>query len=172
MTEMEAIERETADAFLALYNAQHGTSYAVTAYSDAPDVRCADPSGSTFNLEITLTEDRPHDIQALLGRSDHRSVETLRAHVDRVNAGLADPRERVSELGANVAAALIGRIHAKILKRYGPDTALVIRDVSPLDWDWDLEIPNMRAALADSPIPFDRGIWIINTQKTRIFSVL
>jgi len=49
------------------------TTYKIVDHSDAPDIRCVDSDGNKLNLEITMTEDQPGDIQALLGRSDHRN---------------------------------------------------------------------------------------------------
>ena len=101
MNEKEAIEKATANAFIKLYNSEMGTSFTIVEYSDAPDIRCKDQDGNIFNFEITLTEDRPKDIQAALGRSDHRSVDNLRKHREEVKAGKANPLERVSCLQGN-----------------------------------------------------------------------
>lgn len=38
MNEKEAIEKETADSFVQLYNQQMKTSYAIVEYADVPDV--------------------------------------------------------------------------------------------------------------------------------------
>jgi hypothetical protein len=78
LNEKEAIEKATADAFIELYNREMGTSFSITEYSDAPDIRCRALKGNKFNFEITLTEDRKKDIAAALGRSDHRSIGALR----------------------------------------------------------------------------------------------
>jgi hypothetical protein len=147
MSETQAIERATADAFIILYNSEHGTDYAPVEYSDAPDVRCADSKENVLNLEITLTEDRPGDIKARLGRSDGCGLETLKAHLEKVKAGLADPLERVSCLNTNVSSILIQRIRAKMNKRYGSDTALIVRGTSRVDWDWDLAADDSRQGL-------------------------
>ena len=64
MNEKEAIGKATADAFIRLYNTEMGKFFSITEYSDAPDIRCQDPNGNTFNFEITLTEDNLKDIQA------------------------------------------------------------------------------------------------------------
>jgi hypothetical protein len=55
MNEKEAIEKATADAFIALYNTEYGSSFFIEEYSDAPDIRCKDADGNIFNFEITLT---------------------------------------------------------------------------------------------------------------------
>lgn len=75
-----------------------------------------------FDFEITLTEDRPNDIKAALGRSDHRSPEIFHKE-----------HPRASSLQGNVVCMITSRISAKLKKDYGPNTALVIRDSSPGD---------------------------------------
>jgi hypothetical protein len=56
LNEKEAIEKETANAFIELYNSQMGTSLSIADYSDAPDIRCKNANDNTFSFEITLTE--------------------------------------------------------------------------------------------------------------------
>ena len=172
MSEKKDIERATAEGFIRLYNAKMGTAYRIVDYSDSPDTRCVDSDGSELNLEITMTEDRPGDIQALLGRSDHRSLEALKAHREKVKAGKANVFERVSSLSGNVSAMMISRIQAKLKKDYGPNTVLVVRAVCPADPDWDLAVDDMKAQLDLSRNPFDKGIWIISYAKDRIFRVV
>ena len=133
--EKVAIERATAEAFLGLYNAQARGSFVVKECSDAPDIRCVDADGNSLNLEITLTEDRFGDIQARLGRSEAWSLESLKRHLADVRAGIANPMQRVSCLSGNVAAMAANRIQAKLAKDYGPNTALVVRDTSGVDWN-------------------------------------
>lgn len=172
MDEKAAIERATAEGFLRLYNKETGNTFVVTGVGDAPDIKCQDNQGKTLNLEITLTEDRPRDIQAALGRSEHRSPQALQEHLQRVREGKANPLERTSSLGGNVSSAIVSRILSKLEKRYGSHTALVIRDTSGVDWDWDFEIPDIRDKLADISNPFDEGVWILNRSKDRLFRVL
>ncbi len=172
MKEKEAIEKATADAFIELYNSEMGTSFSIIEYSDAPDIRCQDSEGNKFNFEITLTEDRPKDIQANLGRSDHRSLEALKKHLKDVNAGKADPLDRVSCLQGNVTAMIVSRIQLKFKKDYGKNAALVIRDVSPVGWDWDMVIDKIKSCLNLERNPFDKGIWIITYRKDKIYRIL
>ena len=174
MTEKQKIERVTADAFVPLYNAEHGTDYAIKEYSDGPDIRCVDSKGNKFNFEITLTEDRPGDIQAILDRSEDRSVEALEAHLKRVEAGLEDPLAYVSRLDSNVTDILVQRVVAKKNMRYGPNVALVVRDTSGVDWDWDLDMvgEKIKQRLPESENPYDKGIWVISTVKDRIFRLV
>jgi hypothetical protein len=170
MNEKEAIERATADCFVALYNSMQGTDYAPEEYS-IPDVRCVNSGKEVLNLEITLTEDRPGDIKAMLGRSEDHSMAAIKAHVEKVDAGLADPLERVSSLDTNVSSICIQRIRAKMDKRYGQNTALVVRDISGVDWDWDLVVDDIRQGLQGIQNPYNKGIWIVSLSKKRIFCV-
>lgn len=91
MSEKQAIEKATAEGFLVLYNQLQGTDFRIVEMSDAPDVRCKDSHGRTLNIEITSTQDRPGDIKAILGRSNSRSLESLRAHNERVARGEKQP---------------------------------------------------------------------------------
>lgn len=172
MNEKEAIEKATADAFIKLYNFEMGTSFSIVEYSDAPDIRCKDQDGNILNFEITLTEDRPKDIQAALGRSEHRSADNLRKHLEEVKAGKANPLERVSCLQGNITEMLVSRIQPKLIKDYGPNVALVIRDSSPLDWAWDATTDKIAELLNLERNPFDKGIWIISYSKDRIYKLL
>lgn len=172
MKEKEAIEKATADSFIELYNCEMGTSFFVVEYSDAPDIRCKDSKGNIFNFEITLTEDRAKDIQAALGRSNHRSIEALRQHLADVGVGKANPLERVSCLQGNVTDMIMDRILPKLQKDYGSNVALVIRDLSPVCWDWDLVVEQIKSMLNVHRNPFDKGIWIISFRKDKIFRLV
>ena len=172
MNEKEAIEKETADAFIKLYNTETGKSFSIDEYSDAPDIRCIDSEGNSFNFEVTLTEDRPKDIQAALGRSDHRSIEALKKHLADVKAGKAHPLDRVSCLQGNVTEMIVSRIQPKLKKDYGANAALVIRDASPVGWDWDMVIDQIKSQLNLDRNPFDKGIWIITFRKDKIYRIL
>lgn len=172
LNEKETIEKATADAFIEIYNREMGTSFSIVEYSDAPDIRCKDLNGNILNLEVTLTEDRPKDIQAALGRSDHRSIEALREHLADVKAGKANPLQRVSCLQGNVIDMIVDRIRPKLQRDYGPNIALVIRDSSPVCWDWDLVMDQIKDMLNLQRNPFDKGIWIISFRKDRVFRLV
>lgn len=160
MNEKQKIELAAAKGFLALYNAVHSTSFSIEALSDSPDVICIDDDGDRFGLEITLTEDLPGDIQAAIGRSDHLNIE---------NFDVAVP---ASHLQGNVSESLLQRLRAKLQKRYGFGTALVIRNASGVDWDWETQLGEMRRAVQDQENHFDRGIWLINRQMDALYRVL
>ena len=172
MSEKKDIEKATAEGFIKLYNAKMRTTYRIIDYSDSPDTRCVNSDGNKLNIEITMTEDRPGDIQALLGRSDHRSLEALKAHRAEVEAGKASSLELVSCLQGNLIAMLVSRIKAKLKKDYGPNTVLVVRDTCPADPDWDLELDEIKAQLDLSRNPFNKGIWILSKTKDRLFRVV
>ena len=169
MSEKQAIEKGTAEGFLALYNQHLGTDFEIVEMSDAPDARCADSRGNTLNLEITTTEDRPWDIKALLGRSNSRSYEVLRAHIDGVARG--EERPQFSSLSDEVGDRLVERLRDKMKNDYGPNAALVVRDSSNVDWDWDDVIPSIRSRLDSMRNPFSRGIWLLSRVKDRLFQV-
>jgi predicted AAA+ superfamily ATPase len=63
------------------------------------------------------------------------------------------------------------RMIDKMKKRYGPRTALVVRHASGWDPDWDWVLEDLRKALPIETNPFDRGIWIMSNDKTRLFCV-
>lgn len=169
MTEKQAIERGTAEGFLVLYNQRLMTDFTIVEMSDAPDVRCADSHGNSFNLEITTTQDREGDIQAILGRSDSLSLEALEAHLARVARG--EERVRFSSLSDEVSDNLVERIKGKMMNDYGANVALVIRDSSGVDWDWDDVIPSIRSRLDLMKNPFSRGIWLLSRAKDRLFEI-
>jgi hypothetical protein len=170
LSEKTQIEKVTAEGFIRLYNERMGTDYHLVEISDAPDARFATSTGEVLSLEITLTEDEPGDIQAAVGRSDKRSPEALREHLRRVDAGQEELK--IYSLEGNVGENAIRRIRSKIAKRYGPNTALVVRDTSGVDWDWDRVVGHIAAGIKQEANPFDRGIWILSNAKDRLFRVV
>jgi len=162
MNENNKIEKITADAFIALYNLKNKSKYIIISYSDAPDIRCKDDSDNIFNFEITLTEDRPGDIQALLNRSDHKTSQSLSTHKCKGS----------SCLQSNVIETVVSRIQKKLDKDYGPNTALVVRDTTPTPWNWQNVIDQIGSDLDLSRNPFDRGIWVISNTLDKIYEIL
>jgi hypothetical protein len=171
MNEKKEIEKATAEAFIKLYNSEKGTTYIVVEHSEAPDIKCIDSEGNKLGLEITLTEDRPGDIPAIIGRSDALSLPRFKYHRDKVKAGEAKWLERVSHQDDLIAVA-VSRIQPKLKKDYGPSTALVVRDTSAVCWDWDHVTDQIKESLDISHNPFDKGIWIISYRKDRIFQII
>ncbi len=172
MNEKKAIELATAEAFLRLYNKQIGSSYKIVMHSDAPDFLCRDESGRELKLEVTLTEDRPGDIAAQLGRSDARSLEALKRHNEAVKQGKENAFQWTSCLQGNVVRMIGRRIQAKLKKDYGRNAALVVRDTSPLSWDWNMVFKDLAASLDPRHNPFDEGIWILTFNKDKIYRVV
>lgn len=172
MDEKKDIEKATAECFIKLYNSQMGTSFSKVEQQDFPDIHCKDDQGNTLNLEIVLTEDRPNNIQALLGRSNDKNIESLKQFNKDVRNGKRNPLERTSCLQGNVMDMIVSRIQEKLNKDYGQNVALVVRDTSPLDWEWDRVLDQIRSKLNLSRNPFDKGIWIISYSKDRIFRIL
>lgn len=169
MSEKQAIEKATAEGFLVLYNQLQKSDFRIVEISDAPDVRCKDSLDKTLNLEITTTEDRPGDIQAALGRSNIRSAEALRAHLERVARG--EEKLQFSSLSDEVSDQLVGRLQSKMMNDYGSNAALVVRDTSGVDWDWDDVIPTIRSRLDLTKNPFSLGIWMLSRAKDRLFQI-
>ena len=172
MTEKKFIELEIAKKFINLYNSQMSTSFSIVKHSDAPDFHCRDNEDTELKLEITLTEDRHGDIQALLGRSNARSLEAMKHHNEKVKRGEASIFESVSCLQGNVFQMAKNRIQPKLDKDYGSNTALVVRDVSPLGWSWETVRDDLASSLDLRNNPFDKGIWLISFSSNQIFQIV
>ena len=152
MNEKEKIEKASVDAFVRLFNECEKQDYVVEKYSDAPDAMCKNSSGQVMQVEVTLTEDRPGDLPWTLGRLEERPGKSRFG----------------SCLGGNVLNQLAKRIDNKINKRYGERTALVIRDSSGVDWDWEYIADDVKRLIEDKDNPYDMGIWVVNRAKTRL----
>ncbi|HSW62147.1 MAG TPA: hypothetical protein VLH56_02330 [Dissulfurispiraceae bacterium] len=168
--EKQNIEYHTACGFLDHYNQHLGADYSIYEINDAPDIRCKDSKGNILNLEITTTEDSDGDIICALGRSDKKSLPHLKEHLKRVREG--KETIKINSLSGNVNATLFCRIEAKLMNDYGNNVALVIRDTSGVDWDWDYEISTIAERLSGKRNPFDKGIWLLNRAMTRLFKIV
>ena len=169
MNEKERIEYGTADGFLRIYNKNFGSDYKISELSDSPDIHCVDKNGKELNIEITTTEDQDGDIKALLGRSNHKSYEALVEHNENVANGLESPN--YSSINGSIDN-IVDRINAKLIKDYGRNIALVVRDTSGLDWEWDQHTAEITSRLDLTHNPFDRGIWIISRTKDKLFPIV
>ena len=169
MSEKRAIEKATAEGFLALYNQRQNSDFRIVRMCDAPDVRCEDSLGKALNLEITTTEDRPGDIKAVLGRCNSRGAGALRIQLERVARNEEKPQ--YSSLSEVVSSQLFARLQSKMMNDYGANTALVVRDTSGVDWDWHHVIPTIRSRLDFTKNPFSRGIWVLSRAKDRLFQI-
>ena len=85
----------------------------------------------------------------------------------------ADLEGRVSHLQGNVVETIVERIQSKLKKDYGThdDVALVVRDTSPVSWDWGDVVDQIRDALELERTPYRAGIWIISFLKDQIYRV-
>ncbi|MBN2039891.1 MAG: hypothetical protein JW864_07620 [Spirochaetes bacterium] len=171
MTEKEIIELETAECFIKLYNSQEKASFRIVKHKDAPDFECKDNKGNNLYIEVTLTEDRNGDIAACLGRSDAKSPEAFKQHLEAVKRGEASIFDSVSCLQGNVSDIARERIQKKLTKDYGKNVALVVRDISPL-WEWETAIDDLASSLDLHHNPFEMGIWILSTSRNKIYRVV
>jgi hypothetical protein len=89
--------------------------------------------------------------------------------LDRVERGLEKPQ--CSNLAEEVSDGLVQRLESKLKNDYGTNVALVIRDSSGVDWDWDLVIPALRSRLDLTESPFSHGIWLLSRVKDRLFRI-
>lgn len=169
-SEKKNIEKHTALGFLEHYNSLNSTDFKIEELSEAPDIICRNSNGDYLNLEITLTEDDQGDITCVLGRSDKKSIHNLRQHLKNVSEGKETIRG--SSLSGNVKEVLLSRIHGKLKKDYGSNVALVIRDTSGVGWDWETELPGVAKEIENEDLPYDKGIWLLNKSKTRLFKIL
>ena len=171
-SEKQKIENATADSFFSIYNTENKTSYSVIRIAgdgEVPDVFAKDDEGREFNIEVTLTEDAPGNIVCSLGKNDTHSLAALKSHLQAVRAG--KEKLRANSLEYNALPMLLQRIDKKLIKRYGPNTALVVRDTSNLR-DWEFVCPEINKYLNCKIIPFDLGIWILYLNKTKIMKIL
>jgi hypothetical protein len=158
LSEKKTIELATTSAFLIFYNHNMGTSYKVESHSENPDFICFDSDGNKLQIDVTLTESFKEDIKARLGRSEHKNVNNMKVS----NISLQD----------STIESVTKCICKKLLKRYGPNTALVVRDTCPLDLSWELFKNEIKEKLKNEFSPYDKGIWIIPDSMNRIIRVL
>lgn len=155
MNEKQQMEQNAAEKFLHAYNLNQDSTYFIKSLQDVPDILCTDDEGQILKLEITHTQDRVDDMAVLLGRNKLRSLEYVRSHGMPV----------ASALQGNSTDMLMRTILKKVDSDYGSNVALVIRDVSPLDWDWSLVLqrfkPKLETALSTKNNPFEKGIWLL-----------
>lgn len=122
-TEKQQIEKSTAETFLDMYNERYSTNFKIVRLGDTPDVECEDKkTGEELFLEITLLEDWDGDIQALLGRGQRRSTSPVTGFL-----AVSFDQDTLSKLRE--------RLESKLLASYGPNTALVVRQVG-IPWSF------------------------------------
>lgn len=155
-SEKKKIEKETAQAFLSLYNPKYGTHFKVSELSEAPDVVCKDAeSGDILFLEVTLLENLKGNVAHELGRGNPPISPTTKT--------------TVIDFFKDVVPCFRKQLEKKLLSSYGEKTALVLRQVSilwePMEWEWIK--PYFQAEiLKGKESQFGAGIWVICTDNT------
>ncbi len=151
----QQIEKTTAEQFLGVYNRRFGTDFKISQLGDTPDVECKDQgSGKKLYLEITLLQDWEGEIQERL--NEQASANTTPKLANHVASFENDTLPTLKE-----------RLVNKISSYYGPDTALVIRQVSVL-WsaeDWKLHVGKIISEVLEGKKEnYGAGIWILCTK--------
>jgi hypothetical protein len=153
MNENAQIERGTAEKFLQLYNQQMGASYTIVCHSDSPDFQCRDhTTGEQLGLEVTNLEDVSGDLQYILGRGQGQGTRCFNE----------DTLERFRR-----------RIAEKCRKDYGPNAALVLRQVTILwsDDDWEMYREDFQAVITEEcKKTYSKGIWVLTWEETPVRS--
>lgn len=147
--EKEQIEIATAEKFLRSYNLMFKTNFIPYEISDAPDILCEDvKTNEKLALEVTLYEDLKGEIPFLLARRNEQPKSKITGNTVRRFDGDSLPN-------------LIEVINKKLSKDYGRNVALVVRQVSPIPWTFDIGYIRNKIQLQNNP--FDKGIWILNS---------
>lgn len=156
LSQKQQIEKATAEIFLPIYDKMHGTNFSVVELGDTPDVTCRDPeTGQMLYLEIGLIEDLKGEIADELKRGKE--------------AGPTEYLTPVRSLYDDAVPNYRKVIEKKMQSVYGKETALVLRQVSPI-WgpdDWKiLAHKYLSDLLPGSEAKFGAGIWVICTDST------
>ena len=156
LTEKQRIEKASAEIFLKLLNNRFETEYQILKLGDSPDVHCLDSNTKLWlSLEITLLEDINGEIAYML---------------DRLEKPLVSPVTSLpcTSFSDDSIPKLEQRLAEKSNIDYGPRTALVIRQISPL-WfaeNWECYKVTMNLSILEKARKyFEAGIWIICTNK-------
>ena len=149
-------ELEVARKFLDLYNRQFNTHFKVLSSSDHPDVECVDEcTEAHLSLEIRLVEDLPGWMEHVLAGKPRRvSLHTATT---------------AAEWTHDVVPLLRHALKDKLLSNYGPHTALVMKDVTPLlspsDWEF-FKVHYTSDLLSGKEHNYGAGIWVICTDQS------
>ena len=147
------IERASASLFLNLYNERFHKNIEIIELRDSPDIYCKDlKTYEEMYLEITLIEDLKGEIAYMLGRGQ-KPISPVTG-------------SSVRSFFDDVVPILIDRIKDKTQSYYGKNTALVIRQTSPL-WEpkeWKIVKDKIISTVGSiSERNYGKGIWIICT---------
>jgi hypothetical protein len=156
LSQKQQIEKGTAEVFLPIYNMRHGTNFEIVELSDTPDVICKDPgSGAVLYLEIGLIQDLEGEIADELNRGKESAPSEY----------LLPVRSLYDDALPNYRKV----IQKKMQSAYGKDTALVLRQVSPI-WgpnEWKiLATQHLSDLLVGSEAKFGAGVWVICVDST------
>lgn len=176
MNEKKLIEKSTVDAFLNLYNELNDSNYYVLKHSDSPDFICKDSLlDKILNIEITMTQDQDKDIQSLLGRSTDRNIDSIKEKIQKIKNGELHYMDAITSFNGNTLPMLFTTIEKKLKKDYGKSVLLVVRDTSPLKWDYSMYIEDISKQVStmipSSKKVFDDGIWLINSDLNQIWRI-
>ena len=132
------------------------TNFVVDHLGETPDVYCIDHhTDKKLNLEITLLEDLPGEIKYVLGRGRKPISPTTKS------TAVSFFDDSVEQLEHS--------LEKKLLSVYGPNTALVIIQVSIL-WEpkeWDMIADDFRKrVLMGKEQNYGAGVWIICTDNS------
>jgi len=145
------IEEATARLFLRLYNSRHHSQFEIQLLGEAPDVTCFDRNADKIlHLEISLLEDIPGEVPYALGKREKPISPSTGTHAVSLNE--------------DVIPHWSSQIAKKLRASYGKDTALVLRQVSPLwePYEWEIVAPGFREeVLKGKEANYGAGIWVI-----------
>ena len=144
MNEKENIEQSTIKVFLSIFNKEYKKHFERFKHSDAPDFICKDETtNNILNIEITLTQDKVDDIPLLIGhKNDIRDIPEEK--VKKMKSGELHYFDAVTVFGTDTLPMFYKTIEKKIQKAYGKGVMLVVRDTSPLDWDYTPYLDTIR----------------------------
>lgn len=158
MNEKKMIEKASAERFIDVYNEKFNTDFHIKQLSENPDVIFEDKVRNTISFEVTLTQDGKDDIPCLLGRSNKRDLSQF-----------ISSNRAASRLDTDVVEQAKKSIMEKMYSDYGRNVGLIVRDVSPIDWDWDRVVSILRDKvlneIRNGRNPFDKGIWMLSNDK-------
>lgn len=155
LNEKQRIEKGTAEIFLNVYNNRVGCDFIVERLGDQgngePDVICrSHNTGERLSLEVTCLEDVYGDTAYRLGRLEKPMSKS----------GLPG-----RSFDFDTLPRIFERLSDKCQKRFGANVALVLRQVSGIPWDFEVELGKIRALIDLRNNPYDKGIWILSIQR-------
>lgn len=156
LNKTQRIEKGTAEMFLNVYNNSFGCDFAIERLGEQgngePDIICKNlKTGEKLSLEVTCLEDVYSDTGYRLGHLKDKPMS---------KSGLTGRSFYFDTL-----PRIFERLSDKCQKRFGANVALVLRQVSGIPWDFELELGRIRALIDLRNNPYDKGIWILSIQR-------